>query len=558
MGHSRRAGRSGRRPLTGRRLPGLLLVPAVAVVAVPLAAGTAGAVPRADGIPMLQIIAGTGSGAPVQEGPAAASDLDTPSGVAVDAWGTVYVADSHHHEVERVDRSGTLSIVAGTGIRGMPTNGPARSSMLGDPAGVATDRAGDLFIADYTLNLVEKVTPDGRLFVLAGTGSAGPAVPGRANASPLDGPFAVATDAAGSVYIADSANHRVEKVSISGQLSFVAGNGSYGPSSPGPSLQSALYNPTGVAVDGLGDVYIADRGNNRVEKVTPDGRLSEIAGTGSPGPAAPGPAVASALNRPAGVAVDTSGTIFVSDMDNHQVQRIVDGQLDTIAGTGVAGPAVAGPAADSPLDAPSGLAVGVDGDLYVADQHDHRLDRITNVTTRPPAPAAVTIDAPPSSAVVGSRVALSGTAQPGSTVELWFHRAGSLGYTMRDTLVTSAPGTWTTTYDADDDYRVYATAGPTRSATVLVQIRPNVDGPTNRIVPRNSTVALSGTATPGGALTLHFHRAWTPADDYSIVRTVRMGVNGAWSRPFVASVDYRYYVSLPNGQRSPAYLTQAR
>ena len=169
-------------------------------------------------------------------------------------------------------------MVAGDGKLGPPTPGPATRSELGQPAGVAVDAHGDLFIADYAGNVVEKVTPAGRLSVVAGDGKAGRPTPGPATRSRLMYPTGVAVDAHGDLFIADNSNNVIEEVTSAGRLSVVAGDGKAGPPEPGSATKSDLHGPIGVAAGPHGDLFIADAGNDVVEEVTPAGTLSVVAG----------------------------------------------------------------------------------------------------------------------------------------------------------------------------------------------------------------------------------------------------------------------------------------
>jgi hypothetical protein len=165
---------------------------------------------------------------------------------------------------------GILAVFAGTGTAGVPTpGGAATNSNLDSPEGVAVDGAGNVYIADTHNHEIEKVTPAGVLSVIAGTGTDGPPTAGPATSSDLNNPFGVTVDGAGNVYIADSSNSQIEKVTPAGALSVIAGTGTEGPPTAGPATNSDFGFPTGVAVDGAGNVYIADRGNNEIEKVTP-------------------------------------------------------------------------------------------------------------------------------------------------------------------------------------------------------------------------------------------------------------------------------------------------
>jgi DNA-binding beta-propeller fold protein YncE len=285
--------------------------------------------------------------------------------------------------VASADLSGTdLSIYAGTGQFGAPTPGLATDSQLYFPSSVAVDpSSGDLYIADSENNEIERVTPGGVLSIVAGTGSAGLPTPGPATRSRLSYPDGVAVDPdTGDLYIADSLNSRIEQVTPGGILSIIAGDGGHGPSKPGPATHSDLGFPGEVAVEpSTGDLYIADPGNSEIEQVTPGGILSIIAGTGLQGKPTPGEATKSRLTAPEGVAVNSStGDLYIADTENSEIEQVTpDGVLSIIAGTGEEDPAIPGPAASSPLDQPTGVAVDpTTGDTYIADSENREIEQI--------------------------------------------------------------------------------------------------------------------------------------------------------------------------------------
>jgi hypothetical protein len=222
--------------------------------------------------------------------------------------------------------AGKLTVFAGTGSFGLPRPGPANKSALAGPTAVALDVHGDLFIADHANNMVEEVTPAGKLSVVAGTGKPGLPTPGPPIKSALNAPSGVALDAHGDLFIADSNNNVVEEVTPAGKLSVVAGNGTLGPPVPGPATKSGLQGPSGVAVGAHGDLFIADWANNVVEEVTPSGKLSIAVGNGDEDPPTPGPATSSPLGGanggPTGVVVGANGTLFVSDQGNNVIEEV--------------------------------------------------------------------------------------------------------------------------------------------------------------------------------------------------------------------------------------------
>jgi sugar lactone lactonase YvrE len=259
-----------------------------------------------------------------------ASGLKAPTGVAIDAaTGDLYIADTGDYKVERLTPGGALSVVAGTGTAGTPTAGPATASDLGGPSGLGMDSAGNLYIADGAgasgNPFVEEVAPDGTLSILAGTGTRSQPIAGAATTSPLRTPTGIAVDAGADVFIADGAANVVAKVTPAGALSIFAGraSGLAGQPSTGAATSSRLHTPTGVATDAAGDVYIADTANNRVEEVNLSGRLSVLAGTGSSGAPTYGvSALSSRLSAPAAVAVSPDGVIYIANTGYGTVDRL--------------------------------------------------------------------------------------------------------------------------------------------------------------------------------------------------------------------------------------------
>jgi DNA-binding beta-propeller fold protein YncE len=383
----------------------------------------------ADSVGTLSIFAGTGTDGAATAGPATSSNLNYPTGVAVDSSGNVYIADYSNNVVEKVTPSGTLSVFAGTGTDGAPTAGPATSSNLNGPTGVAVDSSGNVYIADNSNHRIEKVTPSGTLSVFAGTGTKGAPTAGPATSSNLNDPTGVAVDSSGNVYIADQSGKRVVKVKPDGTLSVFAGTGTAGAPTAGPATSSNLNNPAGVAVDSSGNVYIADKSNNLVEKVTPDGTLSVFAGTGTQGSPTPGVATSSKLYGPTGVAVDSSGNVYIADRSNELVLKVTpSGTLSVFAGTGTQGAPIAGPATSSNLNHAFGVAVDSSGNVYIVDSGNNLVEKVTNAhadTTAPSTPGS--FSGVPASSTTESSVTIGFTlGEASGTVECKLD-AGSWG-----------------------------------------------------------------------------------------------------------------------------------
>ena len=334
-----------------------------------------------------------GAGASGDGGAAASATLSNPHGVALDGAGNLYIADRLNHRVRRVDAAtGTISTAAGTGTSGFSGDGgAAASATLNFPYGVALDSSGNLYIA--TGSRIRKVdAATGTISTVAGTGTLGPVGDGGAATSAwLSGPDGVALDGSGNLYIAEFSGHRIRRVdAATGNISTVAGTGTAGSGGDGGAAASATLNrPSGVALDGAGNLYIADRSNNRVRRVdAATGIISTVAGTGTSGFGGDGGAAASAtLNRPSGVALDGAGNLYIADRSNNRIRKVdaATGDISTVAGwraTGFSGDG--GAATSATLSFPSGVAVDSSGNLYIADSFNHRIRRTRTGVPRSP------------------------------------------------------------------------------------------------------------------------------------------------------------------------------
>jgi sugar lactone lactonase YvrE len=276
-------------------------------------------------------IVGTGEAAYSGDGgPATAATLHWPHGVAVDPAGAgLYIADSANHRVRRVDlAAGTVTTVAGSATPGDGGDGgPAPAAQLEDPKGVYAAPSGDLYIADSGNDRIRRVDRSGTISTVAGTGVTGYSGDGGpAAGAEFDAPRAVAGDGAGNLYVADDNNHRIRRIDPAGVVTTVAGTGTKGFSGDGGSALSAqLDHPRGVAVDGRGALFIADSMSHRVRMVDPAGVISTVAGCGRQGFGGDGgPATVARVFEPRGVAVDAAGRLFVADTYNDRVRRVDD------------------------------------------------------------------------------------------------------------------------------------------------------------------------------------------------------------------------------------------
>ncbi len=347
---------------------------------------------RVDAAGIITTIAGDGTvGFSGDNGAATSAQLRAPEGVAVDGWGNLFIADTANHSIRRVDAvTDIITTVAGDGrAGGAGDGGAATSAQLSAPAGVAVDGLGNLFIADTVNNRIRRVDAvTGIITTVAGDGSAGFSGDGdAATSAQLIAPAGVAVDGLGNLFIADTVNNRIRRVdAVTGLITTVAGDGMLGFSGDGdPATSAQLRAPAGVAVDGLGNLFLADEFNNRIRRVDAvTGLITTVAGDGTVGFLVDNIAATSAqLDLPAGVALDDDGNLFLADQLNHRIRRVdaVTGVITTVAGDGTAGFSGDGGAATSAqLSSPSGVAVGSFGKIFIADSGNHRIRRVDAVS----------------------------------------------------------------------------------------------------------------------------------------------------------------------------------
>lgn len=322
-------------------------------------------------------------------GPAAQAQVNIVRGMASDAAGNLYFADSGNNRIRRISTTGIVTTVAGNGTAGFGGDGgPATSAQLNQPLDVEVDGAGNLYIADFSNQRIRKVSSAGIITTLAGTGKAGYNGDEKdALSTDFNGPSGVAFDTHGNLYVADRDNNRVRVIAgASGNIPAqqfvltVAGTGVAGSAGDGLRGQQAqLSGPTDVVIGVAENTYIVDFGNNKIRRVDGQGFISTEVGTGTAGAGGNGgPATAAQLNRPLRIARDSAGNLYIGDTGNNVVRKVTPaGVITAFAGTGTPGfSGDGGPAAAAQLSAPEGVAVTAGG-LFISDRLNFRIRRVS-------------------------------------------------------------------------------------------------------------------------------------------------------------------------------------
>jgi sugar lactone lactonase YvrE len=358
--------------------------------------------------------------------PGPASPLVLPSAIAFDSQGNLYIAETGNHVVRKFSSAGAVTIVAGNGVQGFSgDNGLATTAALDSPTGLALDAAGNLYIADSHNHRVRRVdAATGTITTIAGTGAAGYSGDrGPATAAKLDLPTALALDSTGNLYVADTDNHCVRRIAANtAVITTVAGNGTEAfAGDHGPATAASIDSPNGLALDAAGNLYIADTHNGRVREVSAaNGLIATVAGSGFAGGNVQafggdgGAATAAGLALPRGLTVDAAGNLYISDSANHRIRRILpSGAIATVAGQGTEAFAGDGaPAVAASLDTPRSVAISPAGLLTLADTENERIRQLDALSA--PGPDIHTItgsgtSAPETLSLTGPSVIAYGT-----------------------------------------------------------------------------------------------------------------------------------------------------
>ncbi len=303
-----------------------------------------------------------------------AASFNYPAGVAVDSFGNVYVADNTNNMIREISPGGVVTTLAGSGLATF-ANGTGTGASFYAPNGVAVDSSGNVYVADQYNYLVRKITPGGVVSTLAGSGGAG-SFNATGTAASFNLPQGVAVDSYGNVYVADNTNDLIREISPVGVVTTLAGQAGATGATNGPAASALFNNPAGVAVDASGNVYVGDSGNHLIREISAGGTVSTLAGQAGVTGANNATGTAATFNNPVGVAVDTLGNVYVADDGNNLIREISPGGVvTTLAGSGSPGSTNATGTAAS-FSSPFGVAVDSSGIVYVGDHNNQLIRKI--------------------------------------------------------------------------------------------------------------------------------------------------------------------------------------
>ena len=317
-------------------------------------------------------LAGVAGSSGSVDGTGAAARFSNPSAVATDTAGNVYVADRSNNTIRKVTSAGVVTTLAGSAGNNGSTDGTGSAARFGYPYGIAVDTAGNVYVADTLNNTIRKVTSAGVVTTLAGASTTG-STDGTGSAARFSTPFGIAVDTAGNIFVADAGTHIIRKVTSAGVVTTIAGSANFSGTTNGTGSAARFTNPYGVTVDSLGNVFVADQGNGLIRKVTSAGVVTTLAGP-------------TGMTGPYGVAVDTAGNVFVASSD-HVIRKVTSAGVITIeAGASGSAGSNNGLGSAARFRTPYGVSVDTEGNVFVADYGNSTIRKTVSS-----APATVTL-----------------------------------------------------------------------------------------------------------------------------------------------------------------------
>jgi sugar lactone lactonase YvrE len=325
---------------------------------------------------VVSTFAGTAGSSGATDGTDVAARFGGPTGVAVDSGGNVYVADDS--TIRKITSAGVVTTLAGTAGATGSTDGTGSAARFNRSMGVAVDSSGNVYVADSGNKVIRKVTSAGVVTTLAGTAGVDGSADGTGSAASFGAPNGIAVDSSGNVYVSDYAKHVIRKITSAGVVTTLAGTAGVSGSTDGTGAAARFFSPWGVAVDSSGNLYVVDFGSSTVRKITSAGVVTTLAGSSGITGSTDGTGNAARFFRPTAVGVDSSGNVYVADTFNATVRKITSaGVVTTYAGSAGAIGSTNGLSTDARFAGPYGLAVNASGIVYVSDPGNFIIRKIT-------------------------------------------------------------------------------------------------------------------------------------------------------------------------------------
>ncbi len=312
------------------------------------------------------------------DGSGAAARFNYPVGIACDAVGNLYVTDHLNLIIRKITPDGQVTTFAGkAGVVGS-ANGRDGAARYASPVGIATDAASNLYVTEFDNYTIRKITPAGVVTTLAGKAGSTGSANGRGLAARFGGATGIACDAAGNLYVVDSKNDTIRKITPAGQVTTLAGTAGVMGSADGSGAAASFDAPDGIACDAAGNLYVADSGNDTIRKITLAGAVSTLAGKVGTAGSTDGSSTAARFNGPSGIACDAAGNLYVVDSNNCAIRKITPaGVVTTVAGKAGSVGSADGNAAAASFYNPQGIACDKAGNLYVVDTGNDAVRKIT-------------------------------------------------------------------------------------------------------------------------------------------------------------------------------------
>ena len=320
----------------------------------------------------LSTLAGQAGSSGSTDGTGSAARFNDPSDVAADSAGNVYVADTNNHTIRKITSAGVVTTLAGLAGTSGSTDGTGSAARFYLPAGLTVDGSGNIYVADTYNHTIRKITSTGAVSTLAGQAGSSGSADGSGSNALFNYPSGVAVDSSGDLYVADTNNFTIRKVTPAGAVSTVAGLAGISGISDGAGSAARFSSPEGVTVDGSGNLYVADTDNHTIRKITPAGAVTTLAGLAGTSGGGDGSGSVAQFQYPSDLAVDSAGNLYVADTDNHTIRKITPaGLVGTVAGLAGSSGSTDGVGSVARMFYPTGVTLDGSGNVYVADTNNH-------------------------------------------------------------------------------------------------------------------------------------------------------------------------------------------